>query len=129
MLNELAKHQVTELDIALGQLTIEAAFFTCCSCKNLTVPKREERCTKLLCLQNITFFKDGHLILVPSADLESADSIAITFEMQKNDSKFDTVIHGQTDDPVLCPVLQWAQLVNRILSYPNTTCDTPVCAV
>jgi hypothetical protein len=34
------------------------------------------------------------------------------------------------DDPVLCPgVLQWAQLVNKILSYPNTTCDTPVCAV
>ncbi len=49
--------------------------------------------------------------------------------MQKNDSKFDTVIHGWTDDPVLCPVLQWARLVNRILSYPNTTCNTPVCAV
>jgi hypothetical protein len=49
--------------------------------------------------------------------------------MQKNDSKFDTVIHSRTDDPVLCPVLQWARLVNRILSYPNTTCNTPVCAV
>jgi hypothetical protein len=49
--------------------------------------------------------------------------------MQKNDSKFDTVIHGRTDDPALCPVLRSAQLVNRILNYPNTTCDTPVCAV
>ncbi len=56
-------------------------------------------------------------------------SQAITFEMQKNDRKFDTVIHGHTDDTVLCPVLQWARLVNRILSYPNTTCNTPVCAV
>ncbi len=129
VLDKLAKRQDTELDIALGQLTIGAAFFACCSCKYLTVPKREERRTKLLCLQNIRFFKKGHLIPAPSADLESADSIAITFEMQKNDSKFDTVIHGQTDDPLLCPVLQWAQLVNRILSYPNTTCDTPVCAV
>ena len=55
--------------------------------------------------------------------------MAITFKMQKNDSKFDTVIHSWTDDPVLCPILQWAQLVNRILSYPNTTCDAPVCAV
>jgi hypothetical protein len=113
----------------LGQLTIRAAFFACRSCEYSTVPKREERCTKLLCLQNIRFFKDGHLIPEPSADLESADSIAITFKMQKNDSKFDTVIHGRTDDPVLCPVLQWARLVNRILSYPNTTCDTPVCAM
>ena len=61
--------------------------------------------------------------------MESADSVAITFEMQKNDSKFDTVIHGRTDDLVLCPVLLWARLFNRILSYPNTTCNTPVCAV
>jgi hypothetical protein len=123
------KRQVTELDIALGQLTIGAAFFACPSCKYLAVPKREERHTKLLCLQNIRFFKNGHLISAPSADLESADISAITFERQKNDSKFDTVIHGWTEDPVLCPVLQNAWLVNRIWSYPNTTCDTPVCAV
>jgi hypothetical protein len=130
MLDELAKRQVTELDIILGQITIGAAFFACCSCEYLTVPKREERRTKPLCLQNIRYFKDRHLIPAPSADLESADSVvAITFKIQKNDSKFDTVIHGQTDDPVLCPILQWAQLVNRIWSYPNTTCDTPVCAV
>jgi hypothetical protein len=108
VLDKLAKRQVTELDIALGQLTIGAAFFACHSCKYLTVPKREERCTKLLCLQNIRFFKGGHLILAPSADLESADSMAITFEMQKNDNKFDTVIHSWTDNPVLCPIFQWA---------------------
>ncbi len=110
----------------MGQLTIGAAFFACYSCKYPTVPKREERCAKLLCLQNIRFFKDWHLITAPSADLESADRLVITFEMQKNDSKSDTVIHGRTDNPVLCPVLQWAQLVNRIWSYPNTTCNTPV---
>jgi hypothetical protein len=81
LLHELAKRQVTELDIALGQLTIGAPFFACRSCKYLTVSKREERHTKLLCLQNIRFFKDGHLIPVPSADLESADSVAITFEI------------------------------------------------
>ncbi len=54
-----------------------------------------------------------------SDDLESADSIAITFEMQKNDLKHDTVIHGRTDNSVLCPVLQWARLVNRIWTYPG----------
>jgi hypothetical protein len=47
--------------------------------------------------------------------------------MQKNDSKFDTVIHGWTDDPVLCPVLQWARLVNRIWSYEGTSDITPIC--
>jgi hypothetical protein len=78
VLNKLAKRQVTELDIALGQLTIGAAFFACRSCKYLAVPKREERRTKLLCLQNIRFIKDGHLIPAASANLESADSLAIT---------------------------------------------------
>ncbi len=51
------------------------------------------------------------------------------FEMQKNDNKHDKVIHGWTDDPNLCPVLQWARLVNRIWTYACTTEDTPVCAV
>jgi hypothetical protein len=127
VLEELAKRQVTELDIALSQLTIGAAFFACRSCEYSVVPKTEERRTKLLCLKNIRFFKKGHLISAPSADLEFADSVAVTFEMQKNDSKFDTVIHGRTDDPVLCPVLQWARLVNRIWSYEGTTDSTPIC--
>jgi hypothetical protein len=74
---------MTELDIALTQLTIGAAFFTCRSCKYSIVPKTEEHRTKLLCLQNIRFSKDGHLILAPSIDLELADSVAITSEMQK----------------------------------------------
>jgi hypothetical protein len=127
VLDKLAKQQVTELDIALAQLTIRAAFSACRSCEYSIVPKTEELRTKLLCLRNIRFFKDGHLISAPLANLELADSVAITFEMQKNDSKFDTVIHGRTDDPVLCPVLQWARLVNRIWSYEGTTRDMLVC--
>ena len=39
--------------------------------------------TKLLCLQNIRFFKDGCLLLALSDNLECADSVAVTFEMQK----------------------------------------------
>ena len=106
MLDKLAKRQVTELDIALSQLTIGAAFVACRSCKYSIVPKTEEQQTKLLCLRNIRFFKDGHFISAPSASLELTDSVAIMFEIQKNGNKFETVIHGQTDDPVLCPVLQ-----------------------
>jgi hypothetical protein len=49
--------------------------------------------------------------------------------MQKNDLKHNTVIHGRTDDVTLCPVLQWARLVNRIWKYPGTSPDTPVCFV
>ena len=79
--------------------------------------------TKLLCLCNIRLFKDGRLLSTPSDDLEFADSVAVTFEMQKNKMKHETIIHGRTDDPVLCPVKQWARLVNRIWSYQGTTGD------
>jgi hypothetical protein len=42
VLDELAKRQATELDIALAQLTIGAAFFACLSCEYSIVPKMEE---------------------------------------------------------------------------------------
>ncbi len=116
ILDELGKRRVSELDRAIAQLTISAsaALFACHSCEYLKVPQREMKRTKLLCLQNIRFFKDGHLLSTPLVNLEFADSVAVTFEMQKNDQKHETVIHGWTDDPILCLVKQWACLVNRI---------------
>ena len=56
---------------------------------------------RLMCLRNVRFFRDGLLMLTQSNDLDSADSVAITFEMQKKYLKHDTVIR---------PVLQWARL-------------------
>jgi hypothetical protein len=38
--------------------------------------------------------------------LELADSIAVTFKMQKNNNKHDKVIHGWTGASNLCPVSQ-----------------------
>jgi len=116
VLKELAKRRVSELDRGVSQLTICAGFFACRSCEYLKVPQREMKCTKLLCLRNIIFFKDGRLLSTPSANLEFADSVAVTFEMQKHEQKHETIIHGQTDNPVLSPVKQWALLVNRIWS-------------
>jgi hypothetical protein len=100
VLDELAKHQVTETDKSIAQLTIGAAFFACMSCEYSRVLRQEQKCTKLLCLRNVRFFRDGLLMPTQSDDLESADSVAITFEMQKNDLKHDTVIHGRTGDSI-----------------------------
>jgi hypothetical protein len=129
VLGKFAKRQVTETDKGITQLTIGAAFFACRLCKFSKVPRREEKRTKLLRLRNIRFFKNGCQLPSQSNDLESADSVAITFKMQKNDEKLDTVTHGRTDDSVLCPVLQWARLVSRIWTYPGASLDTNVCTV
>ncbi len=32
----------------------------------------------------------------------------------------------QTDDPVLCPIIQWANIVSQIWGYQGTTPSTPV---
>jgi hypothetical protein len=98
---------VTELDKAIVQITIGAAFFACFSCNYSKVPKREMKRTKLICLRNIRFFNDKQLILAPSDNLELADSMVVMFQMQKNDQKYETVIHGRTDDATICPAVQW----------------------
>jgi hypothetical protein len=49
--------------------------------------------------------------------------------MQKNEDKHETVIHGLTNDPVLCSVKSWARLINQIWKYPGTKEDTSVCTV
>jgi hypothetical protein len=66
-----------------------------------------------------------------SENLEFADSLAITFEMQKNDVKHETAIHGRTDNSDLCHVLQSAHLVSRICTYPcaSLALYNPVCRV
>ncbi len=87
VLDELAKRQVTDLDKAIVQLTISAASFACPSCKYVNVPRREIKRTKLLCLQNIRFFKDRHLLLASLDNLEFANSVAVTFEMQNKTPK------------------------------------------
>lgn len=129
VISELWKRQNTETEKALAQLTVGAYFFACRSCEYLKVPNDEKRRTDILKLRNIRFFKDGKQVHAPSADLRLADSVSLTFEMQKNQEKFDTVTHGATDHEFLCPVKQWAAVVNRIWSYPGATVNTPVSAV
>ncbi len=129
VISELWKHQNTETEKSLAQLTVAAYFFACHSCKYLKVPQDEKRRTDILKLRNIRFFKDGKQVHAPSPNLRLADSVSLTFEMQKNQEKFDTVTHGLTDHDFLCPVKQWAAVVNRIWSYLGSTTDTPVSAV
>ncbi len=75
------------------------------------------KCTKLLCWRSIRFFMDWHLILVPSDNLELAESVVVTFKMQKNDHTHEKFIHGRTDDTTLCPVLQWSHLINQVWTW------------
>ncbi len=131
ILSRIAANQTSKFTRALSQLIIGAFFFACRLCEYLKVAKPQDKRTKLLCLFNITFFKNGQILhrLHNTKSLHTANSVAITFETQKNDRKFDNVTQWRTNHPTLCPVKQWAALVTRISSYPETTDNTPVSAV
>lgn len=119
VISELWKRQNTETEMALAQLTVGAYFFACRSCEYLKVPQDEKRRTDILKLRNIRFFKDGKQVHAPSPDLCMADSVSLTFEMQKNQEKHDTVTHGATGHEFLCPVKQWVAVVNPFLPKHN----------
>jgi hypothetical protein len=111
---------------ACSQLIVGAFFFAMRSCEySKTTSPNESTTTKLLALRNIRFFKDSKLISHDHPNLASADIVSITFEAQKNKSKFQTIsLHRSASS--LCPVSTWASIVTRIRSYPSSNDSTTV---
>ena len=125
----IARLNRSERQLAVGQLTRLGFFFAMRSREYLKVAKAEEGRTKILALRNLRFIRDGKVMSHDDLELERADCLAITFEMQKKEDKNDTVHHKATRDQTMCPVQAGAELVRRIRSYPNTDDDTPISAL
>lgn len=125
----IARLNQSETQKANGQLTRLAFFFAMRSREYSKVPKAEQGRTKILALRNLRFIRDGKVMSHDDPELEQADCLAITFEMQKKEEKNDTVHHKATRDQTMCPVQAGAELVRRIRSYPNTDDDTPISAL
>jgi hypothetical protein len=121
VIKEITRMNATEVQQATAQLTVGGLFFACRSCEYLKVPHAEKRRTDVLRLRNIRFFKNGRLLPHNHPDLERADCVSITFEMQKKDKKSDTANQLAYGDISLCPVQAWAALVRRrrIWGYPG----------
>jgi hypothetical protein len=94
------------------------------SCEYLNV--RGTRRTKILSLKNIRFFKNKRELHHHNPKLSEADTVSITFEYQKKDTKNDTITQHKSTDTLLCPVKIWAKIVKRIVNYPNTNPNTQV---
>ena len=129
VLKELANLLETETQRAISQLSIGAFFFAMRSCEYTKVPQAEKGRTDVIRLRCIRFFKDGRIVPHDNLDLFYSDCVSITFEMQKKDEKMDTVTQIATTDRTLCPVRQWAAIVQRIWGYEGATADTKVSAV
>ena len=112
------------LDIAIAQLVVGAFFFAMRSCEYSKVTG--ERRTKLLTIGNIRFYKDRRALSQDSTLLHLAESVSITFVMQKNEERDETITQHRTSNITLCPVRAWAAIVTRIRGYQDTNNDTPV---
>ena len=98
------------------------------SCEYLKTPANEEKKTRLLCIRNIEFRNCGTMVPHACKTLRHAKTVTVTFEDQKNGEMFKSItMHRCPPEDPLCPVETWADLVHRVLSYPGTNEDTPVC--
>eukprot|EP00956_Cyclotella_meneghiniana_P009275 scaffold12750_cov51-Cyclotella_meneghiniana.AAC.2 len=110
----MSKLQVTETQRAVSQLSISAFYFACRSCEYVKVQQAELRRTDILRLRSIQFRRHNRVIRHDNPELEYADCVTLTFEMQKKEEKFDTVTQYCTKHEVMCPVRAWAAIVKRI---------------
>lgn len=126
---EMSKLQLTETQRAVCQLAIGAFYFACRSCEYVKVSQAELRRTDILRLRNVQFRRNGAFIQHNDPELEYADSVSLTFEMQKKDERNETVTQFATEHEIMCPVRSWAAIIKRVRSYPGVNDDTPVSAV
>jgi hypothetical protein len=103
ILRELNSLALTKLEQAMSELFTGAFFFAMRSYKYLKVSGKRQ--TKIIELQNIRFFKGRREIDHTNTHLNKADSVSITFELQKRDTKSDTVTHHRSNDKKICPVI------------------------
>lgn len=124
ILRKFLKLSISPADKAMSELFTGAFFFAMRSCEYLKVSG--PRKTKILCLKNVRFYRGTKLLQHNDAKLHKADTVSLTFEAQKRDTKNDTITHHKTNDPILCPVKIWANIVRRVAHYPTPTPNTTV---
>ena len=124
--NTIYQNKSSQRDSTLGELITGALFFGMRSCEYSVV--KQERKTKLLILRNIQFFTNFKKVprVHGNKKLLEAETVSITFISQKNNEK-DHTVSMHKNKTSLCPVKIWASIVLRILSYPDSSLDLPVC--
>lgn len=110
----------------VAEIAIVAYFYAMRSCEITSTPNPGR--TKITRLRGITFRDTSHKELDHGTkNLQSARRVTVTFENQKNGLKNDRRTHEKTGDPVMCPVLRLASLVERVRrNVPLAGSDTPV---
>ena len=124
VLEKLHNLASSHLDKCISSLLITGYFFAMRSCEYCSV--HGTRRTKIIRLKGIRFFLGKRLLPHNSPILHKATSVTLLFEYQKNDSRNETVTAHKTYHHFMCPVLQLAAIVRRLIAMPHSTEDTPI---
>jgi hypothetical protein len=122
-LHRLANSQTgsnSDVDRSVADIMILAFFFCMRSCEYSEV--QGERRTKCLCVRNLRFYNiNNQEISQQINELVTAETISITFEFQKRETRNDTISHqrvkGREEIRFMCPVRAAASIVQRLASY------------
>ena len=95
---------LTSQDFAIAWLIIGAMFFAMRSCEYSMTKNAANQRTRTIRVENIRFYKNRRLVHHHDPHLNLADAVCITFELQKNDKKFDSATTHKTSHPLLNPV-------------------------
>jgi hypothetical protein len=127
VLRKMMDLAVSNRDKAIAWLLIGAIFFAMQSCEYLKKSTEEKKQTKIIHVGDILFKKNNRVSRHDNPDLHMADLVRIKFCFQKND-KWDVCIHMfRSGDPLLCPVMAWAQTVQRVRKILESNDDSKVC--
>jgi hypothetical protein len=104
----------TPAEKATADLALGAFFFAMRSYEYVHVTGTQR--TRPLRLENLRFFRNNRVMSLDNPDLCLATALSIPFEFQKTDVRNKTVHQHVTEHPILCPILRWAAIVQRILA-------------
>lgn len=117
-------NRATPLSTDIGQLAVEALFFGMRSCEYSAVSGARK--TRTLTVRDVRVFRH-HKEISQSVNmpLHKATTVLICFTRQKNNEK-EAVITMHRTRRDLCPVQAWGAIIQRVLSYLNSSHDSPV---
>jgi hypothetical protein len=111
---------------ARANLLAGALFFGMRSCEYSKTPKSETQKTLPIRPCDIVFCIGNEVIDHNDNRITIADSVEITFVLQKNGEVEDQILQFHTNDIELCPVKHWSYNIQRLCSYPNYNPTWPV---
>ena len=109
--------------IHIADLCNGAFFFACRSCEYSKTPGT--RRTNIITLRNVIFRKKNRKV-INLTKLHKADTVSITFTLQKNEMFYETVTQHRNSSSTQNPVIIWANIYRRVMKIPGATIDTPV---